>query len=52
MVTISVIYYTLMCNPHVKSYANSPLPQFFGCPSKSLKKPLLRQKDDNIPQVR
>ena len=28
MVIISVIDYTLMSNPHVKSYAN-PLPQFF-----------------------
>ena len=24
-----VIDYTLMSNPHVKSYANPPLPQFF-----------------------
>ena len=29
MVIISVIDYTLMSNPHVKSYANPPLPQFF-----------------------
>ena len=29
MVIISVIQYSFMSNPHVKSYVNPPLPQFF-----------------------
>ena len=31
MVIISVIHYTLMSNPHVKSSANPPLPQYVCC---------------------